>query len=247
MKNRIIVSQWIVLFFIAFQVKTGIGQIELSNENDKKEENKVNEKDGETEVVFLANWSSTSRVLKENDGLFGKPIGVRENESSLSVWSFGIGFRSQIDKHLTWEGGLSYLRNGESYLFEETDTMFQYATTYSYFAIPIKLYYTVGDSYKFFIGGGIVPQLFSRYSQEQKWRTATNEEKSQSISSAKGINTFLLSAVLNAGIQINLGGEWSLFILPEYRVQLNSSFLTTQPYKHYGRALGLNMGLTFQL
>lgn len=249
MKNLILNRNLFGLFILVLISKNSYSQVEITREStdDEKKEEKLSELDGNTEVFFLANWSNCSRNLLINEGLFAEPLGERENEESLNTWSFGLGFRNQFLKKMYWEGGISYLRNGESYLFEESDTMYNYQTRYAYISMPVKVYYTMGNDFKFYFGGGLIPQLFSSYQQNIKYRTTQNSEVQEEIKTFNGINSFVLSIALNAGMQVKLGNKWSVFLFPEYRYQLNSTYSTTEPYKHYNRAIGLNMGLTLQL
>lgn len=244
----------ILSFCFVLSIGNVFSQIEISNEtqNEPKEEKEIIiendvEDDFPVEVFFVVNRSLTSRVLKENDGLFAKPLGKRAEEINLKTWSYGIGFRSQLNKHIGWEGGISYLQNGESYAFEGTDTTFNYQTTYSYLSMPVKFYFVHGDALKIIAGGGFIPQMFFGYKQEQQWTTSLDASEDAVIKEKSGYNSFVISAVFNAGVQLNLGGDWSLIVLPEYRIQLNSSYVENDQYTHHGRAFGVTFGLTLKL
>ena len=241
-------------FCFVLIIGNAFGQIEISNEtqSETKEEKEVIIEEEvadeySTEVFFVLNRSSTNRVLEENTGIFANPLGKRADETKLKTWSFGLGFRSQLNKYLAWEGGLSYLQNGESYAFEGVDSTYNYQTTYSYVSMPLKFYYVHGDAFKIIAGGGFIPQMFFGYKQEQQWTTPLNASVENVIKEQSGYNTFVISAVLNAGVQLNLGGEWSLLVMPEYRIQLNSSYVVNDSYQHYGNALGVTFGLTLKL
>ena len=140
------------------------------------------------------------------------------------------------------------LHCGESYLFEDTDTSHQYVTTYSYVGMPLKVLFTYGEKdFRFFAGIGIVPQMFVRYQQDREWMTTVDETIKESEKTKSGYNSFVLSAVANVGVQINLGSKASFLFMPEYRYQLVTSYQKQDDYKHFGRALGFNFGLSFAL
>lgn len=139
------------------------------------------------------------------------------------------------------------MRNGESYLFEESDTMFTYNTTYSYIGMPIKALYTYGEEITFLAGGGITPQLFTSYVQEQAWRDPANAEGDETIKEQNGYSSFVLSAAINVGIQLKFADNWTLLFMPEYRIQLTDSYEVNDSYNHFGRALGFDIGLTYKL
>lgn len=235
--------------FVLGNAFLGVTQIEISEETQEKENKQEEVKDygGHVEAFVLTNWSSTSRKLIENDAPYGDPLGTRADEDGLNTWSFGLGIRSQVNPYFAWEGGISYLRNGESYSFEDSDTSHNYQTTYSYIAMPFKAYFTIGDQFKLLAGGGVVPQMFLNYKQDREWVDAKNTKTTEEFSTRSGYNSFAISAVFNIGAQLNFGKRTSILFIPEYRIQLSSSYQETSSFKHYGRELGFNIGLSFKL
>jgi hypothetical protein len=230
---------------------TSFSQVVIGGETEEVKEPKkkkvVEEKEGATEVYLVSNWSNTRSILRENEGLYSKPLGEREFETSLNTWSFGLGFRTEIHKYFSLQAGVAYLRNGESYLFEDVDTMFTYNSTYAYIAMPIKGLFTYGDGVKLLAGGGITPQLFSGYRQDTEWTTKNNSTDKETIKLKNGFSTFVLSASFNIGVQLRLSPTWSLLLMPEYRIQLTDSYVVTDRYEHFARAFGFDMGLTLKL
>ena len=253
LKNKIVRVFSMVLMFVF--TNFAFAQVEISKETTKEKKAKEKkkkaerEKDNSTSVFAIANWSYTSRKLIENDGLYGKPLGEREFEKSSNAWSYELGIRNKIHPNISWEGGIAFTQNAEKYSFEEVDTSYNYRTKYMYIAMPLKLYYTYGESFKLIAGGGIVPQMFVGYRQNVEYTTAENETITEELKTKVGYapNSFVLSAVVNLGAQVNLGGHWSLLIIPEYKVQLTSSYSKQDRYKHYGRSLGVNFGLIVDL
>lgn len=230
------------------------GQVEISKETtkdkqkkEKKKERDSKEVDGTTSVFVTANWSYTTRKLIENDGYFGDSLGERANETGIGNWSFDLGFRNQLNKSLMWEGGVSFMQNGEQYSFEQPDSSYNYQTKYMYIAVPLKLYYTYGSSVKLLAGAGVVPQMFMRYRQNIQYTTSEGDSKSDEVKTKSGYNSFVLSAVFNLGVEIELSKSWSAIILPEYKLQLNSTYNRNDSYKHYGRSLGVSFGFALKL
>lgn len=235
----------------------GTSQIEMSKENTVKEEKEKkakkaiermeNDSLSATSLYFNANWSYTPRKLVENEGLFGDSLGERANEKPGNRWSFGLGFRNQIHRFVALEGGIAFMRNAEKYDFEGADTAYAYVTEYAYLALPIKVYYTYGKEIKFLGGIGITPQMFVRYKQERNWKTSEGKEESETFKSTTGFNSFAISATVSAGIQVELSKRFSVQVIPEYRIQLNSSNTKQDSYKHYARAIGVNAGFVVRL
>lgn len=254
---RVKVLSGFVCFVLIMNGFGAFSQVEISKENSAKEEKErkktktkeLIEKDSlsATSLYFNSNWSYTPRRLEVNEGLFGDSLGERANETAGNRWSFGLGFRNQIHKHIALEGGLSFMRNSEKYNFEGVDTAFSYVTEYSYLALPIKVYYTYGKEFKFLGGVGITPQMFVRYKQDRNWKTTEGNEESETIKTTTGFNSFTISATISAGVQIELGKRVSVQVIPEYRIQLNSSNTKQDSYKHYARAIGVNAGIVVRL
>jgi hypothetical protein len=240
------------MLLILFSGESVFAQVELSKETSKKEKKQkekreLSEKDGATSIFLTTNWSFTNSRLETNDGLIGDSLGYRANETGLNTWSFGIGFRNRLHKNFVLEGGVSFMRNGESYSFVDTDTSYSYQTQYTYIAMPIRGMYSYGDKIELLVGGGIVPQMFVVYKQDIQWTTSNNTDGSESSKTQNNYEPFVISAVLNAGVQFKMSDSWSFLFLPEYKIELNTSFEKNSPYKHFARSLGFNFGLVVQL
>lgn len=246
MRRIILVAIGLLLIFSTkAQVVIG-GDEEIKNDKPAKEK-KQREIDGKTSVYVMSNWSATSRLLIENEGLYAEPLGTRADETGLNTWSFGIGLRNSIHKNVFWDGGISYYRNGESYLFNGADTMFAYQTYYNYIAMPLRINATIGEDFQWNAGAGIVPQMFSSYRQEQQWETTTDSKGDETIKTNSGYNTFAISAIFNIGLTMNFSNGWGVFVSPEARIQLNSTYREIDPYIHKGRMFGVSFGLTRKL
>jgi hypothetical protein len=242
MKRFILVSAGLFLYF-STEAQVLVGGDEESKPVKEEKVKVQKDLDGKTAVYFMTNWSVTDRLLSENEGLYAEPLGERVNETALNTWSFGIGLRNSIHKNVFWDGGIAFYRNGESYLFSGQDTMFAYQTYYNYIAMPLRINATVGKDFQWNAGVGIVPQLFNGYRQEQQWETTTDSKGDETIKTKSGYNSFAISAVFNVGLTMNFSNGWGIFIQPEARIQLNSTYTEIDPYEHKGRMYGLSFGL----
>lgn len=203
----------------------------------------LNSKD-RTEIFIGSNWSSTYRRLIENDNIFGDSIGLRADETSVGRWSFSLGVRSKLSKYLMFEGGISYLQNGEKYEFTATDTSHTYTNSYKFIGMPLRLYGVFGEKkWRFQVGIGGIPQMALRFKQESKFVDSEAKETSITNKTKIGMSSFVFSVAANAGVQYEFLPTWSLFVMPEYRVQLTSSLLKTSKFKHYGNAFGVGFGI----
>jgi len=240
------------------QVDIVSAQIEIPEPKKEEGKEKVREKkemdpsEVKNEVLLYANWSNTNRILRPNpakDGLFGEPLGIREDELNLNVWSYGFGFRSVFSEHFMWQGGISWMRNGETFDYQATDSdsTFAYQTYYNYIAMPIKVMYQTGGRVNFYGGIGVMPQLFFSYRQEQQWTTVVNTQVTETVKTKNGFNTFVLAGMVTAGVQLRMNSGASIFLEPEYRIHLTNSYTEIDSYEHFGRAFGLNLGFTYPI
>jgi hypothetical protein len=248
-----VINKLLFTIFLVFgYMLNTYAQITITSEPEATDSSEIQEKElvddnWDVEVFGYANWSRTNRVLEINDGLFGDSLGERANETSLDTWSYGVGFKSRINESLFWQGGISYVRNGESYKFSDTDTSFSYKTTYSYLSMPLKVSYQYGKNAGLIGAIGIMPQMFVGYQQDQHWVDSLNATGSNTVTSRPNMNSFVFSAVANLGAFIRFNNQWILAFVPEYRIQLSSSYTTYDPHKHFGRAFGFNIRLGMQL
>lgn len=257
MENRI----YITVVFALLTSTTLLSQI-ITKEEPKKEEiekkeliEKADEKpprelDNQTSVYFNTNWSVTSRNLSENEGLFAEEIGKRADEVNANFWSFGIGIRADLKKNLRFSTGLGLVRNGEKYSFVGADSSFNYTTTYNYISMPLILDFVFGNDLKFSFGAGLMPQMMLNYKQEQTWVNSVNTKGENTIKlkgTDQNFNPFIISAVVNAGVQYKYGKYWSLYFMPEARFQLPSTYSKNYPYVQKAVAIGFNLGLAYQL
>lgn len=249
---------FILLTIVLFSTFQAFSQVMIGGEEEAKKAKKekapadkdtlkVRTPDGSTSVYLIANWSHTDRVLKSNKGYYGDSLGKRADETSLNLWSYGIGIQNAINPHLMWDGGIAFTRNGETYHFSEGDSSFSYQTYYSYISMPVRVNYTIGKDIKFYVGSGLMPQIFMNYKQDRKWTNGQDNSGSETIETKSGYNSFVISGLFNVGVMLNFGNGWSLLVSPEARIQLTSSYMAQDSYIHKARAYGISFGLTRNL
>lgn len=237
----------LLLLLILFFAQQAFSQIVIEETKKPKKEKKVDtlkvDIPSTSRIYFVANISRNYRLLKENKEPYGDTLGLRALETHLNSWSFGVGIQNDINEFLSWDGGISYLRNGEQYNFESDDSTYSYQTQYSYIAMPVRINYFIGKEIKFTIGAGLVPQMFSGYKQEIQWTTSKEVKESETVETKMGFNSFILSSIISAGVQLKMQKNWMLYVSPEVRIQLTSSYEKQADYIHKNRAYGLTFGL----
>ncbi len=243
------------LFSFVTEAQVVIGGSEESNKTQAKKKEKRQKKerssvglDAASSIYLVSNWSMNNRQLITNKAPYGDTLGFRANETSMGSWSFALGIRNRITPRLSWDGGVSFNRNGENYSFEEQDTSFSYSTTYQYIGMPFRLNFTFGKTVEFFGGIGVMPQLFSSYRQEVKWRSG-DSNGGETLKSKPGYapNSFVLSGLVNLGVCLHFEKNWSLLVSPELRYQFTSSYNKQDDFVHKNRAYGITFGLIRRL
>jgi hypothetical protein len=198
---------------------------------------------------FEAIRFNSSRDLAVNSDFLAKPLGERAFETSYVRWGFTLGMTLPISKVLFFEGGLSYLRNGEQYSWKssENDSSFSYQTSYSYISMPLQVKIQGGLRLKYFLATGLQPQLFQSFRQKQQWTNDVNTKYSATLKDNSDLNSFVISWITTAGLALELSKLYGIRISAQYRNQLNSSYLKTGDYIHKANGLGFAFGLTRKL
>ncbi len=198
-------------------------------------------------LFFEFSPTNTNPYLQENPSVFGKPLGERANERAANIWSFALGFRAPMGRYFAFQSGISVLRNAEEYDFSGVDTSFSYRTTYTYLAMPLKVYFEFGNRVRGKVGAGVIPQMLNGYSQKQEWTTSLGNRDRNTVTSRNGLSSFVVSATVSAGVSFRYSENISLYFVPEYRMQLNSTYLNEYPYIHKVNAFALSFGLYYHL
>ena len=198
---------------------------------------------------FEAIRFNSDRILTVNSKFLNKPLGERAFETSYVRWGFTLGISVPLSKVLYFDGGISYLQNGEQYSWEslENDSSFSYQTSYSYISMPLQLKIQGGLRLKYFLASGLQPQLFQSYRQNQQWTNDVNTKYSATLKYNSDLNSFLISWITTAGLALEISKLYGIRISAQYRNQLNSSYLKTGDYIHKANGLGFAFGLTRKL
>jgi len=198
---------------------------------------------------FEASRFNSSRDLVVNSSFLAKPLGEREFETSYVRWSFTLGMSVPLSKVLYFDGGMSYLQNGEQYSWKslENDSTFSYQTSYSYISMPLQLKIQGGLRLKYFVASGLQPQLFQSYFQNQQWTNDVNTKYTATLKDNNECNSFVISWITTVGFQVEMSKLYGVRIAAQYRNQLSNSYLKTAEYIHRASGLGFAFGLTRKL
>lgn len=197
-----------------------------------------------------AGRASSERTLTSNEAPFGAPLGERAAEYGLKTWTYQIGARNRVSKWLSYDVGFAIDRFGETFEYRaggDSDSTLFYTSTYSYSAIPIQLFLTYGKEVRFFVGGGIEPQLLSGYVRSRKWTTTLSSTGSDELERTEGLNSMNMGILLSGGVQLRMGKYASLYCLPTYMWNLTNTYDKQNDYVHKARSFTIKFGVVISL
>jgi hypothetical protein len=232
------------LFLILLIYSSACAQIISTNTSPTPKKNKSKDSSSLFYVDFQR--MTTTPLLTQNTSFLSVPLGERANETSLKVWSYQIGLCSPLTKHLSFDGGLAMIQTGEQYAWNSTttDSSFLYTTKYRYFGMPLQVKYQTGKDVVFFIGAGVMPQLFQSYQQEIAWTDSLGNAGKKTLNDESMCQSFVLSAVASTGIQLHFKSNYGLRFSLNYRYQLTNSYGPYQYFKHFSSGIGGGIALT---
>lgn len=239
----------IVVFFM-FASLWSYSQIEISKESSKKEKKSRKEfavsDSSYTEVLLGSGYGLTNRLLIVNEGLFGDSLGQKANEVGINTWFFSLAIRNRFHPNFAWTGGIRLLQNGESYRFEDVDTLYAYRNKYTYVSMPIRLEFIYGKRFGVNAGIGIEPQMLSGFKRTFQYKDSLGTEQEEESTSKDGLNSFVFGVNASIGVYYCVNKHISIHLTPEYRRQLTSSFDKYAPQKHFAYAWGVQLLLGYK-
>lgn len=240
-------------FIVSLSLSSQIITTDNNQKDQEKEEGKTEApstilKSG-IEIYAGFNPSYTYRTLGENEGIFGEPLGERENEVGEWISSFEVGMRNDLSKNLQLQIGLGFARNRESYSFESTDidSVYRYINTYRHISFPIRLSYEYGEEISFFGGVGIMPKAFVSMEKVETLIDINNQESDITTIERDGFNFFVVDAIGSLGTKIQFNENYGIYAVLEARRQLSNNYDNQSPYIRRPYALGFNMGIQIYL
>jgi len=243
---------FLVLFVFGFSYENSFAQIitnaKPSTVSPLGNVNKSHE-DTTTFMFFSSGFGKSNRVLTSNADFLNTPLGERENEFAINRWNFNLGISFPVYRFIRFEGGISLLQNGEQYDFQaaDGDSSFLYQNRSRYLGMPLQLQLSYGKNWAIYGGGGLIPQIFSSYRQEQQWTNDAGTKFTKRIDETDKYDYFALSWVTSAGIRYNGGGKFGLRFNLTYRRQLTNSYTKYQDYIHKAYSFGGDLGFTMRL
>ena len=202
-----------------------------------------------TSYYFETQRMQMFRTLLSNDNFLPTPLGERANEIPLSTWSHQIGICVGLSRFVYFDGGVSWMQNGEAYTFKslDSDSSFNYQTRYRYLALPLQLKMAFGDQFKFYGGIGIVPGLYQDYKQDLQWTNPLGAKYDDVVKINNNMNSFQFSGLGSVGFEAQLDNNYTIRFGALYRRQFNNSYNPYDAYVHKSFGWGLNLGLCKKL
>ena len=219
---------------------------EQKKTEDKSLQRKKTIKDTSSRFYVEASFANSFRSLESNVDFLNKPLGERANESKLGIWSYSLGMTTPLSNHVYFDGALSLLRNGEQYSWKSntSDSTFNYQSKYNYIALPLQIKLQGGKNLKYFVGGGLIPQINFSYKQTQQWTDSLGAKGDETIKVNNEINSFAFSWVVSAGLELQFENNFGLRLSASYRNQISNTYIEFSDYIQKANAIGVNIGIT---
>jgi len=232
------------LITILFLLIANYSLSQLVGVNEEKKKSIV--KDTNSWIYLDAGYFIINHTLESNPDFLNKPLGERANEGKINLWSYSLGMSTQIAKKIYFDGGLSFIQNGESYAWSSStnDSTFEYETKYRYIGMPLQLKFQTGKNFVFFLGGGIIPQMQMGYLQSQRWTDSLGGRAEAKVKNYNNLNSFILSVAGSAGFILNFNKNMGLRLGIQYRAQITDTYSKFNGYLHKTSAIGFTFGLT---
>lgn len=236
--------KYLTVLFLFFAKVSFSQLVNLSDKKQKSDSQVTN-----SSIYLEAGIFSVNPTLKSNPDFLNKALGERASETKTNLWSYSLGMVAPISKHFFFDGGLSFIQNGEQYSWvsNTTDSSFNYRSKYRYIGMPLQIKFESGKNFKFFLGGGLIPQMQVDFLQTQNWSDSLGGKYVAKIKNYNNLSSFVLSAVATAGIVVNMQNNFGLRLTVQYRHQLTDSYSRYNGYLHKTSAIGLTFGLTRKL
>lgn len=202
----------------------------------------------DTSSIFYieASFANSFRKLESNADFLNKPLGERVNETKLGIWSYSLGMTTPLSNSIYFDGALSLMRNGEQYSWESitSDSTFNYQSKYNFIALPLQIKLQGGKRIKYFVGGGLIPQINFSYKQEQQWTNSLGSKGDETITVNNNINPFAFAWMVSAGLELQFENNFGLRLSAIYRNQISNTYIEFSDFIHNANAIGVNIGIT---
>lgn len=206
--------------------------------------------EGLTDFTIFAgtSYNLNSHRLEENDNAFGKPLGTREDEKMLNMWSYQFGVRNRLTKYFSLEIGLSFDSYKSSYQGFMPNLGFDgnYTRTVKTLSMPIQGFFTHGKRVQLLAGVGIIPFIPTKKIVETTISTSTGPSFER-VRSMQGLNSFGVGVSLSAGVQYRFWRYSSLYLIPGYTLNLTNMYGKQEPHKEWFNGVNIRFGLAVHI
>tara|TARA_B100000809_G_C14925531_1_gene454976 strand:- start:40 stop:813 length:774 start_codon:yes stop_codon:yes gene_type:complete len=194
-------------------------------------------------IYITAGYVNSFRYF--TDESIYQSLGKKYDETPISTYSIGVGTYIPLTNHLDLEIGVSYVLQGEQYLFSDslTDSTFHYVNKYKHFGLPIRLRYSIGNgNFKGLVYGGVIPSNILSIRYESDYTNVDGNEVLNNVETKKNdLASFNLTASIGFGFTYQKN-DIGFILIPEYRYNLLNTF-SGYPVKHNLWSWGVNSGL----
>jgi hypothetical protein len=232
----------VLCFFLPFKL---ISQVVENNLDEQELENTSYSDD---EVYFSIEPAYSYRLVEVNPKFLTGNVEALENEESVVLTSFTLGLRKNVSDNLIFDIGFGYSRNGESYNYESTDSLYEYSNTYRHLSFPVKLAFSSGEKLSWYFGVGLTPKAFLSLKSDLRYSNAFSSfVQEEEIVTRDGYNLFVVDASASIGVRFPLGDNAGLHLFTIGDYQLNNTYDSMSTIIRKAYRIGGAIGFYFKL
>ncbi|MFD1552703.1 hypothetical protein DNU06_08940 [Putridiphycobacter roseus] len=171
----------------------------------------------------------------------------RLEETAIFTKGIEVGAFLPLSPRFKISIGASFIGAGEGYDFESStnDSSYHYVNKYQQIAIPLRLYYEVGEQISWFGFVGLIPSTILQKRVESSYTDATGKEFENEIDAkSENITSFQIAATVGTGVKYNFGNA-GVYLNVDYRKYFSNTY-TGLFLEHKMYLLGGTLGLTYQ-
>ncbi len=150
----------------------------------------------------------------------------RADEAAILTKGIEVGALLPLSQRFKLSIGASYVSAGEQYSFESltNDSTFQYINKYQQVAIPLRLYFNVGNQFSWFAFVGAIPSSIIHKRIESNYTDADGKMfENEVVLKTDNISAFQISATAGTGIKYNFDNA-SIYLNVDYRKYLSNTY-----------------------
>lgn len=235
-------------FFLVLFVFTSLTLMSQVVESNVDNQDRENIEYSDDEIYFSIEPAYSYRLVDVNPKFLTGNVDALENEESVVLTSFTLGLRKNVSDNLVFDIGFGFSRNGETFSYGSSDSLYEYSNTYRHLSFPVKFAFSIGDKLSWYFGVGLTPKAFLSLKKDLRYSTAFSSfVQEEEIVTRDGYNLFVVDASASIGVRVPLGDNAGLHLFTIGDYQLNNTYDSMSTIIRKAYRIGGAIGFYFKL